>query len=221
MAHICPSCGKQGIIRMRMHYSRSPSCNLETRQYSSTENSFSAGPPRIHPPIPAVINTSGSPPTSRTSTDDMVERSFSYSSRLRTRETSFNYAESARKRAVYSRDDADSIPTPAADLGDYTTTHSPIQERQQDILELATNSWTSLYASSSVAATAPPPGNTNDLVPVTPTNSSLGTVTTISMEEQNSRIVATPQDRAMAGIYHDWIYRVGLPAKIMQDSLNS
>jgi hypothetical protein len=215
MNHTCPSCGKQGIVRMRMHYFRSPVCNLS--HHSSNANSNTAERPIIYPPIPAVINTSGSSPL-RTTTEDMFERPSSYSSRLRTRETAFNYAESARKRACTSLN-ADSIPSPAEDLGDYistffgnpptipvTTVHTPGLEPQQDTLELATDSWTSLYASSSVAATAPPPpantqqNSATNPVP-TPLNHPLGTVMNITMEQQNNRIVSTPQDRSMAGIY--------------------
>jgi hypothetical protein len=94
-----------------------------------------------------------------------------------------NYAESARKRACTSEEE-DGFPTPDYDLGDYistffengdsppipvvnpgTTMSPPCQERQQDMLELAMDSWASLYTGSvtdeyqSIAAVAAPPAN--------------------------------------------------------------
>jgi hypothetical protein len=88
-------------------------------------------------------------------------------------------------------------------------------EQQQDMLEFAVDSWNSLYGSSvevgynSVAALACPPAiaeqtaplDLADTLPPTPADSNLGTVKTITMEQQNSRIVASPQDRSMARIY--------------------
>jgi hypothetical protein len=82
-----------------------------------------------------------------------------------------NYAESSRKRACPTEND--SFPTPDDDLGDYITFFfyqgdapiilanpdasmpPPGKEHQQDMLELAVDSLTSLYAGS-VAAVAPP-----------------------------------------------------------------
>jgi hypothetical protein len=207
MTHTCPTCGKTGIHRMRMHFSRNPYCS---QTYSSTNR----------PRIPSIINTSIS--LTPNSADEPPERPHAYSSRLRTRENNFNYAESSRKRACTSAE-ADSFPTPAEDLGDYITTFyrehdpgespttpsstrpSPGYQHQQDILEQDTDSWNSHYANSSVAAVALPPENTHQTtsnnLPPTPSNHQLGTVTTITMEQQNGRIVATPQDRSMAAIY--------------------
>jgi hypothetical protein len=236
MTETCPSCGQQGIRRLRSHLSRNAFC---ARAFYSPEDSngeTEAGP-SIYPPIPAVINTSHASPQLPDNAQGTSERTNSYRSRLRTRETPLNYAESARKRGCTSDPD-DGFPTPDEDLGDYistffdtddqpesvpppdvnprTTRLHPGQENQQDMLELAVDTWTSLYGGSvreeshSVAAVALPPGNVpqshdNNLPAIPPlpamADSRLGTFKTVTMEEQNSRIVATPQDRSMARIY--------------------
>jgi hypothetical protein len=85
----------------------------------------------------------------------------------------------------------------------------------QDMLELAVDSWTSQYniedaKYNSVAAVAGLPANAepaaaNDLQaaqpPIIPFNHFLGTVQAVTMQEQNRRVVASPQDRSMARIY--------------------
>jgi hypothetical protein len=147
-----------------------------------------------------------------------------------------NYAESARKRVCTFEN---SYPSPDDDLEEYvstffandfpqatrplpniitaTTRSLPGQEHQQDILELATDSWKSLFADStrvkyeSVAAVAPVPNYANRAnqpstaptphTPLTMAVSRLCSLTTLTMEQQNGRIVATPQDRSMARIY--------------------
>ena len=84
-------------------------------------------------------------------------------------------------------------------------------EHLQDMLEFAVDSWNASYGLSgklehtSVAALACAPGFAEHEPPATldlnPAENHLGTVRTITIEEQNSRIVASPQDRSMARIY--------------------
>jgi hypothetical protein len=120
MTETCPSCGQQGIRRLRSHLSRNAFC---ARAFYSPEDSngeTEAGP-SIYPPIPAVINTSHASPQLPDNARGTSERTNSYRSRLRTRETPLNYAESARKRGCTSDPD-DGFPTPDEDLGDYIST---------------------------------------------------------------------------------------------------
>jgi hypothetical protein len=155
----------------------------------------------------------------------------SYQNRLRQRRQVLNYSESARRVAprleeddgfptpdddlgdyisTFFDNDQQDAPSPAP-----TRLPPGHKAHHQDMLELAIDSWTSQYDSRdaeyiSVAAVAGLPANAapaaaNDLQatqpPITPANRLLGSVQTITMQEQNSRIVASPQDRSMARIY--------------------
>jgi hypothetical protein len=66
--------------------------------------------------------------------------------------------------------------------------------------------YSSLHTNHSVAAVAVPPSFTNQNTEdqegqVTVADNRLGQIVTVTIEQQNSRVVATPQDRSMARIY--------------------
>ena len=151
----------------------------------------------------------------------------SYPHRLRTRSRRLNYSESAKRGAPRIADDNDVFPTPDADLGDFISTYfdnddqeapSPVpnslptnhdSQLSPDALELAVDAWTSRYYSvdaddNSVAAVAALPGNgvRPAAAPIIVTAPPLlGTIRTVTMQEQNSFIVVNPPDRSMARIY--------------------
>jgi hypothetical protein len=120
--------------------------------------------------------------------------------------------------STYFANDIPQATHPLPNINTATTRLPPGQEHQQDILESATDSWNSLFAHStrdeyeSVAAVAPVPNYANranqpSTAPTPPTPLTMAvrrlcTLTTLTMEQQNGRIVATPQDRSMARIYH-------------------
>jgi hypothetical protein len=160
----CFSCGNS-FRSLRSHLARNIACSLA--YYSADSNSNVSR----HPPIPTEIDTNSSvlPIISEVTT----EIPDSVSARLRRRRTSFNYAESARRPASNRSREDDGVPTPDDDLGDYITTFfdndhpgssstaifnpettSPVmqslfaEQHQQDMLELAVDSWQSLYGTS-------------------------------------------------------------------------
>jgi hypothetical protein len=72
-----------------------------------------------------------------------------------------------------------------------------------DMQRLATEAWDSAFASSSVAAVAPAlpvPLIVDPVLPDEGQHPSLGRVVTITLEDQNNRVVCVPSDRSMARI---------------------
>jgi hypothetical protein len=116
MTGTCNSCSKQGLKCLSTHPHRNPSCRRTYLPDKISTHAIVASYSLLLLPIPLIINT-GTPPTPSPAAD----RSNSYSSRLRTRETPMNYAESARK-LVRTFDKDISYPSPGDDLGDYVST---------------------------------------------------------------------------------------------------
>jgi hypothetical protein len=92
---------------------------------------------------------------------------------------------------------------------------------------MAADAWFSIYygpssTNHSVAAVAIPPSRTTQNIvdlegQVVEDEPCLRQITTVSIEQQNSRVVATPQDRSMARIYQI-CYQAGSP-QYLTDSL--
>jgi hypothetical protein len=95
--------------------------------------------------------------------------------------------------------------SPSCAVGDRPV-HAAVDEDPPDLdmQQLATEAWNSMFASSSVAAVAPTLPVPLIVVPVLPVEGqhpSLGCVVTITLEDQNNRVVCVPSDRSMARIY--------------------
>ena len=216
MVERCLHCGLS-FKGLRIHFSRSRQC---ATAYYDADISNS-----VNPPIPATVNTA-TVPSRATAADATDLPDSAYPNRLRTRSRHLNYSESTR-RVAPRIDENDVFPTPDADLGDFISTFfdndqqeppspapnsaptNPDSQNAQDMLELAVDSWTSRYDSpdaeyNSVAAVAALPSNDEPPAAERPTVTAtplLGTLRTVTMQEQNSFIVVNPPDRSMARIY--------------------
>jgi hypothetical protein len=216
----CRSCGRS-FKGVRTHFSRNREC---ARACFAANNSNSA-----HPPIPTAVNTLPSP-LRTTAEAEIPDSSYQNRLRQRQQVLNYSEsARRVAPRlgeddgfptldddcgdyisTFFDNDQQEDAPSPAS-----TRLPPDHEAHHQDMLELAVDSWTSQYDSrdaeyNSVAAVAGLPANAapaavNDLQaaqpPITPANHHMGYVQAVTVEEQNSRIVASPQDRSMARIY--------------------
>lgn len=221
MPVICPHCGRTGFRNIQNHLKRTPVCQTAIMNMAAPSNR----------PIPPFVSTGGvlSPPAIMQDTiaDSLgPDGSTQRVNPRRRRRAEINYSEQAAAKTARSNQPLDDLgPSPADDLGDYMDTHHLSaneaetarlsSSRRLEMEQVAEESWNSLYSSlqthNSVAAVAsPPPLNLNQNPPSNgvaaqePTiegDTCLCQVDTITMKDQNSQVVTTPQDRSMARIY--------------------
>jgi hypothetical protein len=225
MNYICPKCRKC-FKNIRNHFLRSPACaagNVSATPPIPTVVTTGVS----DNPTEKSFNTD----SSITRTSNRRRTAVNYSETAAKRARSTQPAEDCFPTPDENLDDymhtyfdeEDAVPLsstrcPAPHNHDHTSQLAPhcppeIDPRNIDMEVVAAEAWHSLYASlmthNSVGAVAPPPSgsliadtdNEDQGVEDLAGESRIGKVVTITMQEQNSRVVATPHDRSMARIY--------------------
>jgi hypothetical protein len=203
---VCPACHTY-FQRIHSHFSRTPQC----RDYNVLNAGAGTSASRAYPPIPSEITTSVIGPAVVATAATTVEQQYNAynpqsrsSSKRRGTGARINYSESGLKSVPSSDPPKDtSFPVPDEDLLDYVTTycggddfeHHGTSSHRDSLLALGTD-----RSEAAVAARPLDQHGANSSMEVEELHQ-LGVVETITMEEQNGMVVATPQDRSMARIY--------------------
>ena len=224
---ICPSCGGK-YKSLRSHIARSTQCS---QVFYSTENrDISAHPPipAVINTDPSPSTSTSEAIDAQTSDSFVRARlrtrrtSFNYSDiaakQARRSEENFDVPTPDDDLGDYVSTffDNDEDQPAASSVALFNSAAASSMRRRspehlQDMLEYAVDSWNASYGVSvelehtSVAALARAPGLAEHeplaTIDPTPMDRHIGTVRTMTIEQQNSRIVASPQDRSMARIY--------------------
>jgi hypothetical protein len=226
MGDTCPQCGKGGLKRIATHFQRSPACArlmLADARCQPSTNPTIPTEVRTGPTAAAMedgVEQQQNLLNLRHNRRQRVIVNYSEAVAKRVRNN--------LEEDCYQSPDEDLVDYNDT-FFDHTPEHMPLTSRrqtrtnlesepepepgspyQQDLSEMAADAWLSIYGPSStnhsLAAIALPPSRTTQNIvdlegQVVEDEPSLGQIANVSIEQQNSRVVATPQDRSMARIY--------------------